>query len=382
MKRSRDRILTTHTGSLPRPADLVEMVQAKETGGAYDEAALTQRTRDAVREVVQEQKKAGIDVVSDGEYGKAGFFQYVRSRINGLELSKEPAAPFGDLDFPSFTEWRRQRGFTGGIFQPTNCVGPLSWKDRAALDTDIANFKAALEGAGVEEAFMPSASVGIIAQRLPNRYYPTYEAYVEAISDVMRDEYRAITDAGLVLQIDAPEMCIDRAREFRDRPLGDFLARAELWVEALNHALEGIPPEQVRFHICWGNGEGPHVSDIPLSDIVDVMLKVNCAAYSVEASNPRHAHEWKLWRDVKLPDGKVLIPGVIDSVTNFVEHPELVADRILNYANIVGRENVIAGTDCGFGTSAVANNVHTPIVWAKLASLSEGAERASKELWR
>ena len=257
----------------------------------------------------------------------------------------------------------------------------MSWKDRAALDTDIANFKAALDGAGVEEAFMPSASVGIIAQRLPNRYYPTYEAYVEAISDVMRDEYRAITDAGFVLQIDAPEMCIDRAREFRDRPLGDFLARAELWVEALNHALEGIPEEQVRFHICWGNGEGPHVSDIPLSDIVDVMLKVNCAAYSVEASNPRHAHEWKLWRDVKLPEGKVLIPGVIDSVTNFVEHPELVADRILNYANIVGRENVIAGTDCGFGTSAVANNVHTPIVWAKLASLSEGAERASKELW-
>jgi 5-methyltetrahydropteroyltriglutamate--homocysteine methyltransferase len=381
MKRSRDRILTTHTGSLPRPTDLVEMVQAKETGGAYDEAALAQRTRGAVRDVVQEQKRAGIDVVSDGEYGKPGFFQYVHNRINGFEASKEPAAPLVDVDFPSFTEWRRQRGFTGGIFRPTYCVGPLSWKDRAALDNDIANFKAALDGAGIEEAFMPSASVGIIAQRLPNRYYPTYEAYVEAIADVMRDEYRAITDAGLILQIDAPEMCIDRAREFRGRPLAHFLARADLWVEALNHALEGIPEEQVRFHICWGNGEGPHVSDIPLSEIVDVMLKVNAAAYSVEASNPRHAHEWKLWRDVKLPEGKVIIPGVIDSVTNFVEHPELVADRILNYANIVGRENVIAGTDCGFGTSAVSNTVHTPIVWAKLAALSEGAERASKELW-
>jgi 5-methyltetrahydropteroyltriglutamate--homocysteine methyltransferase len=382
MKRSVDRILTTHTGSLPRPPDLVDMVTAKENGRAYDEAALQERTRDAVREVVQEQVRAAIDVVSDGEYGKAGFFQYVRSRINGFEVSKEPPAPFGDLDFPSFTEWRRQRGFTGGIMQATHCTGPLSWKDRDALDSDIANFKAALEGAGVEEAFLPAASIGIIAQRLPNRYYPSYEAYVDAIISVMREEYRAITDAGFILQIDAPEMCIDRAREFRGRPLGDFLKRAELWVEALNQALEGIPEEQVRFHVCWGNGEGPHVSDVPLADIVDVVLKVKCAAYSVEASNPRHAHEWKLWRDVKLPEGKVLIPGVIDSVTNFVEHPELVADRILNYANIVGRENVIAGTDCGFGTSAIANNVHTPIVWAKLKSLSEGAALASKQLWK
>jgi 5-methyltetrahydropteroyltriglutamate--homocysteine methyltransferase len=389
MKRSRDRILTTHTGSLPRPEDLVAMVQARERGEAYDKAALAQRTREAVREVVQQQVRAGIDVVSDGEYGKPGFFQYVHNRLNGFEVSKDPPAPFTDIDFPSFTEWRRQRGFTGGLIQATFCTGPLSWKDRAAIDTDIANFKhalsqgegAALDGAAVEEAFLPAASVGIIAQRMPNRYYPSYEAYVEAIAGVMRDEYRAITDAGFILQIDAPEMCIDRAREFRDRTLSDFLARAELWVEALNHALEGISPEQVRFHVCWGNGEGPHVSDVPLADIVGVVLKVNAAAYSVEASNPRHAHEWKLWRDVKLPEGKVLIPGVIDSVTNFVEHPELVADRILNYANIVGGENVIAGTDCGFGTSAIANNVHTPIVWAKLASLREGAERASKQLW-
>src|SRR3954469_23113158 len=381
MKRSSDRILTTHTGSLPRPPELVELVQAKETGAAYDQGALTQRTREAVREVVQNQAQAGIDVVSDGEYGKPGFFQYVHNRLNGFEKSNEQSPLLQDPEFPTFAEWRRSHGFMQGGLPVTYCTAPLSWKDRGAIDVDLANFKAALDGAGVEEGFLPAASVGIIAQRFPNRYYPTYEAYVEAIADLMRDEYHAITDAGFVLQIDAPEMCIDRAREFRDRPLGDFLTRAELWVEALNHAMEGIPPEQVRFHICWGNGEGPHVSDIPLSDIVDVMLKVNCAAYSVEASNPRHAHEWKLWRDVKLPEGKVLIPGVLDSTTNFVEHPELVADRILSYANIVGGENVIAGTDCGFGTSAVSNTVHTPIVWAKLASLSEGAERASKELW-
>jgi 5-methyltetrahydropteroyltriglutamate--homocysteine methyltransferase len=229
---------------------------------------------------------------------------------------------------------------------------------------------------------LPSASVGIIAQRLQNQYYSTYEQYVEAIAEVMRLEYRAITGAGLLLQIDAPEMCIDRnLPDFIDKPIAEFQKRAELWVEALNHALEGIPEEQVRFHICWGNGEGPHQRDIPLRDIVDVMLKVRAQAYSVEASNPRHGHEWKLWQDVKLPEGKLLIPGVIDSVTNFVEHPELVAERIIRYAEIVGRENVLAGTDCGFGTSAGSANVYPPIVWAKLKSLAQGAELASRQLW-
>jgi len=229
---------------------------------------------------------------------------------------------------------------------------------------------------------VPCASVGIIAQRISNDYYPTYEAYVQAIAEVMRDEYHAVAEAGLIVQIDAPEMCIDHAMpEFRDKPISEFHNRQRLWVEALNYALEGIPEEQVRFHVCWGNGEGPHTRDVPLRDIVEVVLEVRAGAFSVEASNPRHAHEWKVWQDVKLPDGKVLIPGVIDSVTNFVEHPELVADRILTYARIVGRENVIAGTDCGFGTSAVAENVYPPIVWAKLQSLAEGARLASKRLW-
>ena len=254
-------------------------------------------------------------------------------------------------------------------------------KDEQALVDDIANFKAALDAAGVDEGFLPCASVGIVAQRLENRYYSTYEQYVEAIAGVLRQEYRAIVDAGLLIQIDAPEMCIDRSRHFSEQPLSEFLKRAELWVEALNQALSGIPEDRVRYHVCWGNTEGPHNTDIELTDIVDVMLKVNAAAYSVEAANPRHGHEWKVWRDVKLPEGKALIPGVIDSVTNFVEHPELVADRIVTYAQVVGRENVIAGTDCGFGTSAGMANVYPPIAWAKLKSLAQGAEMASGRLW-
>jgi 5-methyltetrahydropteroyltriglutamate--homocysteine methyltransferase len=355
MKRSTDRILTTHTGSLPRPPDLIELLGAKERGEAYDEAAFQARVRSAVDEVVREQAKAGIDVVSDGEVGKPGFFLYVRNRLNGMEGLNTEARPN---------------------------VDPLSWKDMSALETDIANFKAALANVHVEEAFMPSVSVGIVAQRMDNKYYKTYEEYVKAIANVLKDEYRAINGAGFVIQIDAPEMCIDRnGPEFRDRPIDDFRKRADLWVEAMNHALEGIPEEQVRFHICWGNNEAPHTRDVPLRDLVDIMLKVRAQAYSVEASNPRHEHEWRVWQDVKLPEGKLLIPGVIDSTTNFVEHPELVADRIETYAKLVGRENVIAGTDCGFGTSATSNMIYPPIVWAKLRTLAEGAELASRRLW-
>ena len=227
------------------------------------------------------------------------------------------------------------------------------------------------------------ASVGIVAQRIDNKYYPTYEQWVQAIAEVMQEEYQAITKAGLLLQIDAPEMPIDRNNpEFRDKPIQEFRKRLELWVEALNYALTGIPEEQVRLHVCWGNSEGPHLRDVPLEQIVDIVLKAHVAAYSIEAANPRHAHEWKVWKTVKLPAGKVLIPGVIDSTTNFVEHPELIADRILNYANLVGRENIVAGTDCGFGTSATSAMVYPPIVWAKLQAMSEGAQLASRQLWR
>jgi 5-methyltetrahydropteroyltriglutamate--homocysteine methyltransferase len=385
MKRSTDRILTTHAGSLPRQDDLLELLWAREDGGADAAARFRDRLPSAVAEIVQLQKDAGVDIPSDGELGKSSFYSYVPSRIDGYEVVPSHAYQIPpDPDFPGFQAWRnanRPAPARQAFGRQIACVGPLKVKDEASLHADIANFKAALAGAGVEEAFLPCASIGIVAQRIENRYYPTYEAYVEAITEVMKLEYRAVADAGLLIQIDAPEMCIDRSRHFAHEP-EEFYRRAALWVEALNHALDGISPERVRFHVCWGNGEGPHQHDVGLREIVDVMLTVNAAAYSVEAANPRHAHEWKVWQDVKLPDGKVLIPGVIDSVTNFIEHPELVADRIVTFANVVGRENVIAGTDCGFGTSAGSANVYPPIVWAKLEALSEGAALASKQLWR
>lgn len=384
MKRSTQRILTTHTGSLPRPPDLIDLLRATEFGEPVDPRAMSERVRGAVADVVRQQAGSGVDIVSDGEQGKPGFFAYVRNRLKGLEGLAE-ARPNPDPDFPGYADWRARQGrgpvaVTAGRPQ---CVGPLGWKDKAALQAELDDFKAALSGVKVEEAFLPAASVGIIAQRMDNTYYPTYEAWVQAIAEVMKEEYQAITQAGFLLQVDAPEMCIDRNMpEFRDKPIQEFRKRMELWVEALNHALTGIPQEQVRFHVCWGNSEAPHVRDVPLREIVDIVLKVHAAAYSVEASNPRHAHEWKVWRDVKLPDGKVLIPGVLDSTNNFVEHPELVADRIVTYANLVGRENVIAGTDCGFGTGAASNMVYTPIVWAKLKAMAEGAELATRQLWR
>jgi 5-methyltetrahydropteroyltriglutamate--homocysteine methyltransferase len=383
MKRSTDRILTTHAGSLPRPPELIEMIQAREPG-TPPSPEFTKTVRAAVEETVRKQAEAGIDIVSDGEMGKPSFVHYVRDRLSGFEgVNTRPSQIGFDEEFPGYQAWRNPTRYTNSPFgSRPECIGPLAWKDKQALQTDIDNFKAALSGVKVEEAFVPCASVGIIAQRLANAYYPTYEAYVQAIAEVMRDEYRAVADAGLIVQIDAPEMCIDRALpDFRDKPIAEFHKRQRLWVEALNYALADVPEEQVRFHVCWGNGEGPHTRDVELKDIVDVVLEVKAAAYSVEASNPRHAHEWKVWQETKLPEGKLLIPGVIDSVTNFVEHPELVADRICTYANIVGRENVIAGTDCGFGTAATFENVYPPIVWAKLKTLADGAAIASKRLW-
>ena len=383
MKRSTSRILTTHAGSLPRPPELIEMITARQAGAPVG-PKFAGSVRAAVMDTVRQQADAGIDIVSDGEMGKPSFVHYVRDRLTGFEgLVNRPGNIGFDEEFPGYQAWRNPRRISGTPFgSRPECIGPLAWKDKQALQTDIDNFKAALGTVHVEEAFVPCASIGIIAQRMSNAYYPTYEAFVQAIAEVMRDEYQAVADAGLIVQIDAPEMCIDRnLPEFRDLPISEFHKRQRFWVEALNYALAGIPEEQVRFHVCWGNGEGPHTRDVELKDIVDIVLEVKAAAYSVEASNPRHAHEWKVWQDTKLPEGKVLIPGVIDSVTNFVEHPELVADRIVTYANIVGRENVIAGTDCGFGTAATFENVYPPIVWAKLQTLSEGARLATQRLW-
>jgi 5-methyltetrahydropteroyltriglutamate--homocysteine methyltransferase len=384
MKRSTDRILTTHTGSLPRPPEIFDLLQnpGADKGGAASRAA---RFRDAVSDCVRQQADAGIDVVSDGEQSKPGFYVYLRDRLSGMEGVNPEPQPFINPDFPGYNAWRESRGRHGGgpPGGRPECVGPLRWKDRGSLQAETDNLRAALANVQVEEAFLPSASVSLVSQRIENRYYPTYESYLAAIVDVMREEYRAITDAGFLLQVDSPEMGIERTMPaFRDKPLGEFKKVMALWVEALNEALKGIPADRIRFHICWGNNEAPHTRDVPLKDVVDMVLKVNAGAYCIESANPRHGHEWKVWRDdVKLPDGKILIPGVIDSTTNFVEHPELVAERIIRFADIVGKENVIAGTDCGFGTWAITDMVYPPVVWAKLRALADGAAIASDRLW-
>jgi 5-methyltetrahydropteroyltriglutamate--homocysteine methyltransferase len=385
VKRSTDRILTTHTGSMPRPPDLFDVLVAAQHGDSVDRDALRARARTAVAECVKQQAQAGIDVVSDGEQGKPGFYVYLKDRLSGMEGVERSPSPWVNPEFPGYNEWRERRGQHGGG-PPANrpvCVGPISWKDRSAVQADVDNLKSAIKGVDVADAFIPSASVSLVAQRIENRHYASYEAYLAAIVEVMSVEYHAIADSGLLLQIDSPEMAIERSMpEFRDAPLATFTKRQAQWVEALNHALRGIPPDRVRFHICWGNNEAPHTRDVPLRDVIDMVLKVNAGAYVIEASNPRHAHEWRVWEDVKLPDGKVLIPGMIDSTTNFVEHPELVAERIARFADLVGRENVIAGTDCGFGTWAITDMVYPPVVWAKLRSLAEGARIATDRLWR
>ena len=378
-----ERILTTHTGSLPRPPDLLAMIQAKETGQPYDAEELAVAVRRSVAETVREQAASGVDIVNDGEFSKAGFSDYIKDRVSGLGgVDPSPQAPT-EVDFPEFAEWWRGVGFLGSVAFPRPlCVGPMAWTHPETVETDLANFRDALAGVDVAGAFMTASSPGILDLRIANQHYPTEEAYVYALAEMMKVEYRAIADAGFVLQVDAPEMAMGRNwARFRDGSLEDFRWVMGLWVEALNYALEGVPEERVRYHICWGNSEGPHVRDVPLRDIVDIVLQVRAGAYSVEASNPRHAHEWRVWQDVKLPEGKKLIPGVIDSTTNFVEHPELVRDRILSYANVVGRDNVIAGTDCGFGTFAGRSRVHPTVVWAKLQAMAEGARLATQELW-
>ena len=383
MNRSVECILTTHAGSLPRPPDLREMLKMRETHDPRDQEAFESHVRSAVAECVAHQVACGIHIVSDGELGKPNFVMYVADRLRGMEGWDDALYVNHDPDFPGYEEWYAARGTA--YFSPRGrpkCIGPLGWKDENVVHRDIADLQVAVAAAGAEEAFIPSASIGTIAQQVVNGYYRSYEEYVAAIADVMRLEYRAIVNAGFILQIDAPGITGQRGwPEFRDRPLEDFKRTARLWVEALNYALRGIPEDRVRLHVCWGNAEAPHTRDAPLREVVDLVLAVNAGAYSVEAANPRHAHEWAVWRDVKLPDGKILIPGVIDNTTNFVEHPDLVAERIVRFAGVVGRENLIAGVDCGFGTSAYSERIYPPVVWGKLRTLAEGARIASKILW-
>jgi 5-methyltetrahydropteroyltriglutamate--homocysteine methyltransferase len=379
MQRSTDRILTTHTGSLPRPAQVVELLLAEQNEPGARTAELAQAVRAAVAEVVAKQVACGLDVINDGEQGRTDYTTHVKDRLAGFDGPSAPPLGTGEPDFPELSAMLAY--FASPFQHRPACSGAVAWKDFAAVEADIARARAAVAAVKAEEAFMTSPSPGQIARYLRNQHYPSDEAYLYALADVMAREYRAIVDAGFVLQLDCPDLALSRHTVFAHLSLAEFRKVITTHVEALNHAVRDIPPERMRMHICWASTQGPHHNDVPLADIVDIVLMGRPQAVSFPGANPRHGHEWKVWRDVKLPDGKIIIPGVIDSTSNFVEHPELVADRILQYAGAVGRAQVIAGVDCGFGTFAGRLQVDSKIVWMKLASLAEGARLASKELW-
>ncbi len=375
MKQSTQRILTTHTGSLPRPADVQQMLEARDRDEQIDRDVFEARVREAVKSVVQRQAACGIDVVNDGEMSKISYSTYVKDRLTGFGgRSERKASPPPDIaDFPGFA--KRLPGVRQRYTMPA-CNGPVSYRGKADVERDIANLKAALEGVNVTEAFMTAASPGIISFFLENQYYPTHEAYLSALAEAMKEEYDAIYQAGFLLQLDCPDLALGRLRKD-----GENVEYRPWHIKALNHAVRDIPPDRLRLHLCWGNYEGPHHRDIPLQSIIYEVLEARPAGLSFEGANPRHEHEWKVFEQVKPPAGKVLIPGVLDSTTNFIEHPELVAQRLERYASVVGRENVIAGTDCGFATFAGSLLVDPDITWAKLAAMVEGAQIASGRLW-
>jgi 5-methyltetrahydropteroyltriglutamate--homocysteine methyltransferase len=380
VKRSTQRFLTTHTGSLPRPEDLIRTMFAREEGVPIDAAALGARIRAAVAEVVRKQAAAGISVVNDGEMSKPSYATYVKDRLTGFGGQSHPLQYQDLVDFPGMA--RRVFGDPGRSRRRTPaCTGAVAVRDAAAAAIDTDNLKAALGTAQAEEGFMTAASPGVISLFFRDEHYGSHEAYLVAIAEAMRHEYETVARAGLLLQIDCPDLAMGRHIQFAHLGVEDFRKVARLHVEALNHALANVPPDQARVHLCWGNYEGPHHYDVPLADILDVVFAARPNGISFEAANPRHAHEWRVFERVKLPAGKVLIPGVIDSTTNFIEHPELVAERIGRYATLVGRDNVIAGTDCGFGTWVGQSAVDPDIVWAKLAALAEGARLASREFF-
>jgi 5-methyltetrahydropteroyltriglutamate--homocysteine methyltransferase len=377
MQRSTERILTTHVGSLPRPAELEALLLRREKGqlDRNEQERLPGVIVDAVRDVVRRQAALGIAIVSDGEMSKYAYSTYARERMSGLEGEDQPLALSELAEFPTFAQRIRL-----DIKTPA-CVGPVSYRGAAALTTDIDTLKAALGGADIEAAFMNAASPGIMAHYMPNQYYPSRDAYLEALASAIKHEYDAIAGAGLLLQIDCPDLAL--GRHFRPAPstVAEFRNEIARLVEVLNHALRDIPPERMRLHLCWGNYESPHHHDIELAEILDLILKVRPSTLLIEAANPRHEHEWIVFKDVPLPDDKVLVPGVIDTCTNYVEHPEVVAQHIERYANVVGRERVIAGTDCGFASFATLHTVDPDIAWRKLEALVQGAEIASRRLW-
>lgn len=383
MRPSTNRILTTHVGSMPRSQEVVDMLFAEDQGtltaaqrSQYDSVM----ARNVV-DIVQKQRQAGVDIPSDGEMSKISYATYIRHRLTGFEIGEVPRATPKDLDeFPEFRDKLAAAGGTPKYHRPI-CTGPITIKDLEPLKKDIANLKSALAASGTTDGFMNAASPGVVAVFQPNRYYNSHEAYLQALAEVMKVEYEMIVEAGLILQVDCPDLAMGRHIKFRDEDDDAFVRNAGLQVEALNYALENVPAGRVRMHLCWGNYEGPHTHDIPLEKILPVVMQAKPQAIQFEGSNPRHSHEWQVWAKADIPADKVLIPGVLDTTTNFVEHPELVAQRIGKYARIVGPERVIAGTDCGFGTFAGFGAIHPSICWAKLGAMAEGARLASKRLF-
>ena len=380
MKTSQERILTTHVGSLPRSEAVTQGVFARDRGELKDAQALRNVIAAAVKDVVRRQVEAGVDVVSDGEMSKISYATYIKDRLTGFD-GDSPRMPPKDLeDFPRFLERQAQTKGTPSYKRP-RCVGPIEVKDRGPLREDLANFQAAAGAGQATEGFLNAATPGVIALFQPNDYYPDHASYLEALAEAMRDEYEAIVEAGWLLQLDSPDLGLGRHTLFKDQSDGEYQKLAHLHVEALNHALRNIPAARLRLHVCWGNYEGPHHRDAPMELVLPVALRAKPQALLFESANPRHAHEWEVFKQAQIPDDKILAPGVIDSTTNFIEHPRLVAERILRFAAIVGRERVIAGTDCGFSTFAGFGVVDEDIVYAKLATLAEGAGLASERLW-
>jgi 5-methyltetrahydropteroyltriglutamate--homocysteine methyltransferase len=396
MKTSTHRILTTHVGSLPRPESITALLRARLGGQTIDLTQLEARVAEAVREVVRRQAGVGLDVVSDGEMGKTGFLAYAEERLAGFVPlpTEDPSAPASATGSPwerrieSRREWRAFREYYAEYLPramppavpPAVCRGPIAYRGQAVLQKELAAFKAALSGVQVEEAFVPAIAPGMVG-RGQNRYYATEDEYVFAIAEAMRTEYRAIVDAGFILQIDDPGLSETWDMMIPPPPLEEYRRMQARNIDALNHALRGIPEERVRYHLCWGSWQGPHVHDLGLRDLVDLLLRVKAQAYSVEAATPRHAHEWRVWEDVKLPAGKVLIPGVIAHTTAVVEHPETVAERLTNFARVLGRERIMAGADCGFAQGALYQRQHPTVMWAKFEALVQGARLASERLW-
>jgi 5-methyltetrahydropteroyltriglutamate--homocysteine methyltransferase len=379
MKRSVDRILTTHTGSLPRTPKVVELLVAEQKNPGARRAELEKAVRAAVAEVVRNQVACELDIINDGEQGRTDYTVHVTQRLTGFDGPSSGPLGTGDAEFPELAAMLTY--FASPFQHRPACTGDVAWKDFPAAAGDIARAKHAMTGAKAEEFFMTSPSPGQIARYLKNKHYDTEEAYVYALAAVMKREYKAIVDAGFVLQLDCPDLAMLRHTVYPDQSLADFRKIITVNVAALNHAVQDIPADRMRMHVCWGSTVAPHHTDVELKDIVDIVLSAKPMAVSFPAANARHEHEWKIWRNVKLPEGKIIVPGVIDSTVNTVEHPELVSDRIMNFANLVGRENVIAGVDCGFGTFAGRVQVDSKIVWMKLQSLTEGARIASAWLW-